>query len=106
MTFFSATSNFDSLHCAEEFADEACDFAACLTRCAAIMFDATCCAIGDNADDHQGNERHHCDRWADACHQDDGYADDDDPDHDVVDQNDEERNFIHVRFEAADGFAW
>ena len=32
--------------------------------------------------------------------------DDDQPDHDVVDQNDEERDFIHIGFEAADGFAW
>ena len=97
--------HFDGLHRAEEFADEASHLAASLTRCAAIMFDAAGCEVGDDADDDQRNQRHDRHRRVDLGHQDDGYRDDDQPDHDVVDQNHEERNLVHVGFEAADGFA-
>ncbi|NOH03178.1 MAG: hypothetical protein HND47_15060 [Chloroflexi bacterium] len=41
----------------------------------------------------------------DARHQHDGDGDNGDAHHDVVDEDDEERDLIHVGFEAADGFA-
>jgi hypothetical protein len=56
------------------------------------MFDAPRGDVGDDANDDQWDERHDRDRRTDLRHQHNGDSDDGKTDHDVVDQNDEERN--------------
>src|SRR5262245_36185518 len=98
-------SHFDGLHGAKKFTNEASHFATRLTKSAAVMFDASGGEIGDDANDDHGHQRHqgHC--QTDVRHEVNGYGDNQQANHHIVDKNHKKRNLIHVSFEAAHGFA-
>src|SRR5687768_3515031 len=102
---FFSSGNFDSLHRAEELTDEACHFARSLTRGSAIMFNATRRQVCNETHNEQWHQCHDSYRRIDLCHQKDGDRDNGNANHNVIDEDDEERDLVDIVLETADSFS-